>query len=123
MMTKEEIRTLGQKTKNENRKRSIKIWFISLIVVGVLFLGFKIVKGDFTFLGRDTAIVNAEVIDVKWLHLGKGYYYQEVFYQFQIDNKVYAGNYLKGRSNGKISVGDMVWVQYASGDPEINKKR
>ncbi|MCV9386596.1 hypothetical protein [Reichenbachiella ulvae] len=77
---------------------------------------------DFKFLGHDTAITAATVVETKYRPYMKSMV-QIAKYEFVIDDKTYEGYFRAATSTTrKHNVGDRVKIKYAIDDPSISRR-
>ncbi|MCB0402453.1 MAG: DUF3592 domain-containing protein [Flavobacteriales bacterium] len=92
-----------------------------VMFLGLFYFGLKNFNFPTFFFWEDTIKTKATIIDERFWHFGRGYYYQEITYEYEVDGKTYSGKHNVGRRQGKKEVGDKVQVEYSVNNPEKNE--
>lgn len=80
-------RNYAANQKEEKRKNFLlTLAAIATIAVGS-FLFYSWSTDELQFIGRETAVVNAVVVDERMIHWGRGYYYQEGTCEFKLNGQ------------------------------------
>ena len=108
--------------KKSDRSKNIKRFMLLLVIIGIFTWVVRLwAINELQFLGYRTDYATAEVFDVKWHHIGRGYYMQTVYYAFEQEGQRYTGHFEAGYRIGKLQAGDLVKVKYARARPEYSK--
>ncbi len=106
---------------NQKRKnfRSVKIFLLAtFIVVSIAFVLYYWNTGELQFLGKETAIAKAKIVELKDFPTTPGYFKQLATFEFKVDNKTYRGKFVVERKIGLREEGEYVKVKYSTANPE-----
>lgn len=92
-----------------------------VMVLGLFYFGIMNFNEPTFFFWEETAKTKATITDERFWHFGRGYYYQEITFEYKIGDEVYTGKHNVGRQQGKKAVGDKIQVQYSVSSPEKNE--
>jgi hypothetical protein len=95
-----------------------KILITFLIVASFTFLFYYWYVGELQFISHSTEYTQAEVIDIKLIHLGKGYYMQDVIYEFGYKGTKYEGSFRAGKATGRQEIGNIIKIKFSKRDPD-----
>lgn len=76
---------------------------------------------ELQFMGRETAVVTAVVVDERMIHWGRGYYYQEGTCEFILNGQRLSTNFRINDAFYIRDVGDSILIKVAVHTPELYK--
>ena len=127
MFTEDELklkkwrRNYAASQKKEKRKNLLLILAaIATIAVGS-FLFYSWSTDELQFIGRETAVVNAVVVDERMIHWGRGYYYQEGTCEFILNGRRQSTTFRINDAFYIRDVGDSILIKVAVHTPELSK--
>lgn len=85
-----------------------------LITVFISIVAYNLYIGELQFIGQNTEITQATVINTQMYPVGRGYYKQLVTYEFIFEGEIYRGTFKAGRSIGKQQVGNIIKVKFST---------
>tara|TARA_R110002050_G_scaffold295973_1_gene455443 strand:+ start:3383 stop:3793 length:411 start_codon:yes stop_codon:yes gene_type:complete len=99
-------------------------WQFFYVIISLLLFAF-VARAWFTdeihFWGRDYQYTEAIVTETRMRHIGRGYYMQRVYYEFQYQDTNYSGSFQAGKRFGRRDVGDKLKVKFLPSDPACSK--
>ena len=100
----------------------IKRFGIGIVVMLFLsVLGWYWYEDELQFIGYSTEMTQAKIIEAKMVHWRKGFYFQNVIYEFEHDGKKHQGQFKAGKLKGKQFVGESIKVKFAKRNPLKSK--
>ncbi len=100
-------------------KRVLLISGLIMITFGLI--GYLLLTEEWKFAFRKTARTKAWIVEEHFWHFGRGYYFQEVSYEFRVNDKLYNEKFDAGRARGVQRVGDTISVEYVVGHPDWSR--
>jgi len=91
---KENYETERLHEKKANRAKTV---FITVTLLILAFIFYKWISGDLIFIGQNTEITKAKIVNTNMNHLGKGFHYQTVTYEFKYLDSTYKGRFEAGK--------------------------
>jgi hypothetical protein len=92
------------------------IVFIILLLIGYLWY-----VDELQFIGQKTQLTKAQITKTRFHHIGRGYYMQNVVYEFTYKNKKYIGEFEAGKIMGKRNIGEYVQIKFSTYNPDHSK--
>lgn len=118
--------SLKRELESERKKDLLRLLLAFVLSVSVLYLGYKLWKDELKFIGRETTLIEAEVISEKRKHIGHGWYVQTGKCKFTYQSKNYTINFetkdwRKIYDRKEFEVGDSIILKIATTNPNISK--
>ena len=104
------------------KRKNLLLTLVAITTIAIgSFLIYAWSTDELQFMGRETALVNAIVVDENMIHWGRGYYYQEGTCEFNLNGQRHSSTFKIHDAFYLRSVGDSILIKVAVHKPELSK--
>lgn len=105
------------KQKEESKQKGLRIFLAVIIFILLFIIPYYSAIGELQFIFQKTDYTEAEIVETKMHHVGKGYYMQTAYYEFEYEGVIYKDSFEAGKFIGKRSIGDIVKIKFSISNP------
>jgi|GEM_PF-2755465 len=94
--------------------KKAKVLLISILILFTI-------SWTYNRIYRHKVRILAKIDKVDWLHIGRGYYKQRVYYQYYFKGQIYQSNFKAGSTKGRMHEKSKIIIEIDTIRPERSK--